>query len=464
MPVHAVVLGGGLAGTLAAVVLARHADAVTIVEQDHLPDGPEHRRGLPQGHHTHVLLAGGAVALDQLLPGTTAELYERGAQHIGMAERFVALTPHGWTTRFPDLTFLISCTRPLLDHVVRTRALAAGAITVRAGSEAVGLLGDAKAVTGVRVRDRETGAETSIDADFVVDATGFGSEVSTWLQKLGLPSPTELVIDPQTFYASRAYRAPWLGEDWPEINIGSDPRRGHVRGGVVVPVEGGGLIATLVGGRDNRPPTDDEGFLAYARSLRHGIIADVLEAAEPVGPARAFRIHGNHRRQFDAMPAWPRGLAVVGDAACTFNPVYGHGMATAARGALALDSGLRRHGGLGGDSHAIQREIGKVADMPWSMASRQDLRYPTTIGPRPDRAGRLAPLFLDRLAQTATDRRAVAAAQLGLFTLTRSPLAVLNPRVVLGTLLGPRTRGVAEPPLSPAERDRIAKARAAATE
>jgi phytoene dehydrogenase-like protein len=37
---HGLVLGGGLAGMLAALVLARHLDAVTIVERDRLSDGP----------------------------------------------------------------------------------------------------------------------------------------------------------------------------------------------------------------------------------------------------------------------------------------------------------------------------------------------------------------------------------------------------------------------------------------
>lgn len=81
-PTQAVVLGGGLAGMLAATVLARHADTVTIIERDRLPDGPVHRKGVPQGHHTHVLLAGGARAIDELLPGITEELINQGAQYI----------------------------------------------------------------------------------------------------------------------------------------------------------------------------------------------------------------------------------------------------------------------------------------------------------------------------------------------------------------------------------------------
>ncbi|MBI0383159.1 NAD(P)-binding protein, partial [Streptomyces albiflaviniger] len=58
-PTHGIVLGGGWAGMLAAHVLARHVERVTVVERDVLPDGPRHRKGSPQGRHVHVLWSSG---------------------------------------------------------------------------------------------------------------------------------------------------------------------------------------------------------------------------------------------------------------------------------------------------------------------------------------------------------------------------------------------------------------------
>ncbi|WP_033440887.1 NAD(P)/FAD-dependent oxidoreductase [Saccharothrix sp. NRRL B-16314] len=448
---RAVVLGGGLAGTLAASVLARHTDSVTIVERDRLPDGPTDRKGTPQARHTHVLVSGGARALDQLLPGTTQALLDRGAQYIGTPNRLLVLMSRGWLGRFEEMQFVIGCSRPLLDWVIRRRVLAEHRITVRQATDAVGLLGDGHRVAGVQVRDRQTGRTSHIEADFVVDATGQGSDAGTWLTDLGLPAPAEQHIDPQVFYSSRIYQAPpTAGDDFPEINIMSDPTRtDYVKAGVLVPIENRQWIVTLVGTRDHQPPTDETGFAGYARSLRHPVIADLIDTATPLTPPRGFRIPGNRRRHFD-LATWPQGFVVLGDAACTFNPIYGHGMAIAARSALALDTGLRRHGPHD-DTGRIQRDIVHTADVAWDMATRQDLRYPTTVGPSPGALARLQQRFLDRLAWAATGSRAVAAAQLDVYTLSEPPSRLLAPSVILGILLGPRQPARTEPPLTPDE-------------
>jgi hypothetical protein len=44
-----------------------------------------------------------------------------------------------------------------------------------------------------------------------------------------------------------------------------------------------------VGAAGQHLPTDEAGFAAFARSLRHPIIADALAAAEPVTPIRGYR-------------------------------------------------------------------------------------------------------------------------------------------------------------------------------
>ncbi len=56
---HAVVIGGSLAGMLAARVLADHFERVTIIERDKLPDEPTPRKGVPQAHHLHVMMVRG---------------------------------------------------------------------------------------------------------------------------------------------------------------------------------------------------------------------------------------------------------------------------------------------------------------------------------------------------------------------------------------------------------------------
>ncbi|MGH6814884.1 MAG: FAD-dependent oxidoreductase, partial [Hyphomicrobiaceae bacterium] len=76
---HAIVVGAGMAGLVAARVLADRYDRVTLIERDALPIGPEWRKGVPQGRHPHALLGRGREVLEELFPGLTQELIDRGA-------------------------------------------------------------------------------------------------------------------------------------------------------------------------------------------------------------------------------------------------------------------------------------------------------------------------------------------------------------------------------------------------
>lgn len=79
---HALVIGGSMAGLLAARVLLNHFDRVTIVERDRLLEQPTLRQGVPQASHVHVLLTQGQRILEQLFPGLEAELTAAGAPTV----------------------------------------------------------------------------------------------------------------------------------------------------------------------------------------------------------------------------------------------------------------------------------------------------------------------------------------------------------------------------------------------
>ncbi|MFJ6676955.1 FAD-dependent monooxygenase [Actinosynnema sp. NPDC091369] len=447
---HALVLGGGLAGMLAASVLSAHADRVTVVDRDRFTGGD--RKGVPHGRHAHVLMAGGCRALDDLLPGLTASLLDAGAQHLGLPDRLLVLTQSGWLPRLAEMRFVLGCSRALLDDAVRRRVR--DRVELTEATDVVGLLGDRAEVAGARVRDRATGVERDVEADFVVDATGRGSHADSWLADLGLPPVRDDRVDSGLVYATCLYRMPpGAGEGFPGISVQADPRTSRFcQGGALVPIEGRRWIVSLAGTRGGEPGTGPEEFLAFARGLRHPVIADFISAAEPLTRPFAFHATVNRRRRYERLSPWPRGFVVMGDAACTFNPVYGHGMTVAARQAVALRDGLARHGLGGGAAGRLQRRFARVIDDPWQMAVAQDLRYPDTIGPTRGGLALLREHYLDRLVLAATGRPAVTRAQIDAYTLSK-PLwtLLLSPRVVLGAVRGPGRPPAHDVPLTEAE-------------
>ncbi|MCI3949088.1 MAG: hypothetical protein K0R11_1022, partial [Acidimicrobiales bacterium] len=76
---RAVVIGASIGGLLAARVLADEYGEVAVVDRDHFGPFGEYRKGVQQARHAHGLLAGGQRAMEELLPGLTAALEDRGA-------------------------------------------------------------------------------------------------------------------------------------------------------------------------------------------------------------------------------------------------------------------------------------------------------------------------------------------------------------------------------------------------
>ncbi|MFC8129710.1 NAD(P)/FAD-dependent oxidoreductase [Streptomyces sp. NPDC057302] len=379
-PAHAVVLGASMAGTLAAHVLARHVESVTVVERDALPDEPRHRKGVPQGRHAHLLWSNGARLIEDMLPGTADRLLAAGARRLGFPEDLVTLTGQGWQHRFPATQFALLASRPLLDLTVRQQALAPANITVLQRTEAVELTGGEGRVTGVVVRDLDSDRRTPLQADLVIDATGRGSRLKQWLSALGVPALQEDVVDAGVAYATRLFQAPpGATARFPAVNIAADDRvREPGRFGVVYPIEGGRWIATLSCTRGAHLPTDEEGFLPFAQNLSHPLVAELLRDAEPLTPVFGSRSGANRRLYPERLEQWPDGLLVVGDSLTAFNPIYGHGMSSAARCAATLDRELGRDGQLdsgAGVGRRIQQAIGATVDDPWILASSKDIDY-----------------------------------------------------------------------------------------
>lgn len=153
---HAIVIGGGIAGLLAARVLANHFAHVTLLERDHYPAEPGPRTGVPQSRHVHVLLLRGQQILEDLFPGITDKLIARGAIETDFLADYRYLLPSGWLARIPSRLQGYTCTRPLLEWQVHHELLTYDQMQVLEGHEVIDLTtsSDGSIVTGVRIRQR----------------------------------------------------------------------------------------------------------------------------------------------------------------------------------------------------------------------------------------------------------------------------------------------------------------------
>lgn len=430
---HAVVVGGSMAGLLAARVLADNFDRVTVLERDRLPEGPDARKGTPQARHIHVLLTAGRRALENLFPGLMSELVAAGAEDYDAIGDVEWLSAAGPMARFSSEVRQLGASRDLIEWGVRRRVLGDPRVTVRQGVDvsAVRLDAAGRRVVGLTISDRTTAATEELAADLVVDAAGRGSRTPQWLQSLGFPAPRETTIDGFLGYASRMVRPPAnLTRDWKGLYVQCAPPV-RKRGGVIATVEGGRWVVTLAGGGKDYPPTDEEGFRAFARSLADPRFAEAYESSEPLTDIVGTKTTVNRVRHYEELTQRPEGLLVIGDAACAFNPVYGQGMSAAAVGATLLHDCLteRTHSpdGLAAD---FQKRLARANTRPWLLATGEDYRYREAEGPPAGRVTRLMHRYLDRVFAVATRVPSVRVRLTEVIHLVRPPESLFHPGVM----------------------------------
>ncbi|MEU5191761.1 FAD-dependent oxidoreductase [Streptomyces klenkii] len=448
-PTHVVVVGGSIAGMLAAAAVKDHVDSVEIIEAHELPDGPLPRAGVPQAAHIHFLQTGGARAIESLLPGAIDLLLAAGAHRIPVTTNMIIYSPEGWYRRWQRATHhVITASRDLTDFIVRTQILKDPRVSVRTHTKAIGLLGNRRVVKGVRVRAAD-GSESDLRADLLVDASGRATRMPQWLARLGITSLAEERIDSGLVYASRLYRAPVPTRGWPVVGVQADPRLPQPgSAGGILPIEGDRWHVSLMGAPGRHPTRDVDAFEPFARTLRHPLLADLLAHAEPLTDVSVTHSTANRRHYYERLTHWPQGLLALGDSAAAFNPVYGQGISVAAQSAVVLrdwlSNGLAHHG---------QRAIARPISSAWALAAGQDIHFSTTKGKSPNLAHRLLHRYVSRLSRTATGSFHAATALTDVLALQAPPTTLIRPSMLLTALLGPLRPPLDRPQFAPAERE-----------
>ena len=361
------VLGAGVCGLAAAMLLGRDGHDVTVLERDPAPvpgtpgDAWERweRGGVAQFRQPHYLLPRARHVLDAELPDVRDALVTAGAFRFdtltATPPSLALLERQPGDERFVTLT----ARRPTLEQVVARAAEGEHRVEVRRGVGVTGLATrDASGIPHVVGVRTESGEEVA--ADLVVDATGRRSPLPAWLRDAGAAPPTEEAEDSGFVYYTRYFRAGDGGRPVPRdrllVPFGSLSI-------LTLPCDNDTWSVTLFGSSGDQPlkqlrdPARWTAVVAACPRHSHWLEGDAVTGVLPMaGVLDRYR-----RLVVDGRPV-ATGLAVVGDAwACT-NPSLGRGISLG----LAHAARLR-------DVARTELDDPKAFAAAWDAATERDL-------------------------------------------------------------------------------------------
>jgi 2-polyprenyl-6-methoxyphenol hydroxylase-like FAD-dependent oxidoreductase len=420
---HAIVLGAGMGGLLAARVLADHCAKVTVLDRDALPGEARPRRGVPQSAHGHTLLPKGGELIERFFPGLLAEFGRCGVPVIREDPdeiRFEAVGHHlAGAAPGPEAEVHVP-SRPMLEKGVRERLARMSNVDIRDRCAVEGLRFTGGCVTGVRATS--TDGPLHLDADLVVDALGRGSRTPVWLEELGHPRPEEDEVKVRGTYSSLQMRIDPHALREKMVLISATRLR--PKGMALFRHENEMWDVSVFGVGGCKPPSDLAGMLEFVADFAPAHVLDALRSGQPLSTPESRTFPTSRWRRYDRMRAFPEGLLVLGDGVCSLNPTYGQGMTVAAVQADALATALRD------GTHDLARRYFRTAAKPirdaWNLAAVADraiLGWRTGPLPLPVRA--LAPLadaFFSAVANDAVLRDRF----LRVFTLSAPPASLFT--------------------------------------
>ncbi|MCY9659264.1 FAD-dependent monooxygenase [Paenibacillus chondroitinus] len=340
----AIVIGGSMAGLMAARVLSSYYEEVLLIDKDEFPQHPADRNGAPHGFHPHRFTQRGKMITEQLFPGYEEDLVALGSP--SSLHKTVHMMNQYGTVEAPYQRNDRKFSRAVLERVIRSGVRKIPNVQLLEEHDVIGLHTSRNhtAVTGIHVRQRETGMKHDYMADLVVDASGRASKLTQWLKEFGYDVPSPDRMKAAIGYSTRRYHVPahmkHLIEKWDVINIMGQPAQGTFTG-VFSFIENEVAEMLLYRPGGHYPPTNPEDFEREVAKLPSPLIGEILSELEPITPPKGFRVPELYRHHYDQMDKWPDRLLVLGDAYCIYDPIFGQGMTVAAIEADLLDTMLQ---------------------------------------------------------------------------------------------------------------------------
>ncbi|WP_439876230.1 FAD-dependent oxidoreductase [Bacillus mycoides] len=432
----AIVIGGSMAGKLAAKALSTSFKEVIILEVGERWDGKASRKRVPQSNHPHVLLKGGERAIEELFPNITNELIEAGSI-VNNFTRDLKWHQFGlWKQPFIGEVHMIQQSRLLLEWHIQKRIDQISNVTTKFETLVEGLLVDGKLnkVYGAKTKCLETGVHAEVHADIVVDASGFGSKSIEWLQEYNIEVQEEKVrID--LFYATRVFKLK-ENEKLDCCNMLMSPSFPENPYGVLIQtIEDNRYFVTFSGYANEKAPQTDDEFYDFAENLSIRNVTDFLNKAEGITDIKTYKIPYQVRRRFDLVNNVPEGLLVVGDAQCRFDPVFGQGVSVAAMEAYQLQLLLQGRTKLDKTfTQQFYKKAAKIIETPWDMTTTEISRHPQ-LKRELTTQQKFQLWYTKQIYRLSASDSDVYIRLVRVMNLIRSPFHLFHPKVLLAVLL-----------------------------
>lgn len=427
---RAIVVGGGVAGLACAACLREHFDEVLILDQGDPPRPDTVRRHAPQGAHFHYLVRGGLLALEELLPGIRDSLQE-GVHHPSDSIGDVLIYLRGeYRPRFASERRVYFQTRPQLEAKMQRYVAALGGVSFRYGVKVTGIVADhlQNRVGGVTVGDE------TILASLIVDATGRGTRFPEWLGCQGFERAPVDRVNIELGYATRLYRRSG-GSDFNfdlHFQAGSPERQS--RGAALCRLGPEDWQLTLVGYGEGRPPADEQGFEDFLEQLPADAVAVARRTLVPKSAISTYQFKASLWRRYDLLRSPPAGFLAIGDAVCSVDPKFGHGMSKAIQEALTLRNLLRRRIPVVELPGLQYRRARRHTLTPWLIAAAEGFQMKHVTGDTPPGLG-LLQWYLGAMVDASAHSRTVHEAAVDILALERPLEAGLHPRILSRVML-----------------------------
>ena len=379
---HAAVIGGSMAGLVAARVLSNHFKKVTIIEKDKVTNKPETRKGQPQTRHIHLVLAHAMNILSEYFPSLKKELIENGALELDVGNDYNWYSYGGFKKKGVTGITALTMTRELLEYHVKKQVLEIQNITIQDETKAIEMNMREENVKALIIE--KAGERHVIDTDFVVDASGRGTRAFKWLEQYGYPTPEESKVKIDIMYVTILLERKKMpqGEKTEVISYTPDAPKEKL-GAVLMPIEDDRWVLTLIGMRGAVPPQNDEELLKFLKELPITELYDTIADAKRLTDFAVYKYPNSVRRHYEKLKKFPGSYLVLGDAVSSFNPMYAQGMASSICQAKILDEVLKSTPSNEEVFKPYINKVNKVIEDFWTSGAYEDFKYPETEGEKP---------------------------------------------------------------------------------